>query len=125
MCDRCRASLASCQPIPPSPQLAKAVPSLAHRAGIERGQAKPICCALTLTILLQLLRVLRVRAVALLPAQRRREEVFSNHPFPDGAKTFPARFQIPAQPAYARELLLRQPVCRAIPPPEVRWEKMA
>lgn len=65
--------------------------------GVGRGQAEPICWALTLTVLLQLLRVLGVRAVALLPAQRRREEVFSNHPFPDGAKTFTASFQIPAR----------------------------
>jgi len=51
--------------------------------------------------------------------------VFSNHPFPDGAKTFTASFQIPAQPAYVRELPPRQPANRAIPLPEVRWEMMA
>jgi len=103
----------------------KATPLLMHRAGIWRGEAEPTCWALTLTVLLQLLRVLGVRAVALLPAQRRREEVFSNHPFPDGAKTFTASFQIPAQPAYVRELPPRQPANRAIPLPEVRWEMMA
>lgn len=88
------------------PLLAKADPL--HGAGVWRGQAESICWALTLTILLQLLRVLGVGVVALLPAQRRREEVFSNHPFPDGAKTFTANFQIPAQPAYAREPSLWQ-----------------
>lgn len=51
--------------------------------------------------------------------------MFSNHPFPDEAKTFTASFQIPAQTAYARELPLWQPASRAIPPPEVQWEKMA
>lgn len=98
------------------PLLAKAAPW--HETGIGRGQAESICWALTLTILLQLLCVLRVGVVALLPAQRRREEVFSNHPFPDGAKIFTANFQIPAQTAYAREPSLWQPACRAIPPPE-------
>lgn len=51
--------------------------------------------------------------------------MFSNHPFPDGAKTFTANFQIPAQTASARESSLWQPVHRAIPPPEVQWEEMA
>lgn len=37
--------------------------------------------------------------------------MFSNHPFPDGAKTSTANFQIPAQPAYAREPSLQQPLC--------------
>lgn len=46
--------------------------------------------------------------------------MFSNHPFPDGAKTFTANFHIPAQTAYAREPSLWQPVCRAIPLPEAQ-----
>lgn len=100
-------------------------PCLVHGTGVGTGQAEPVCWALTLTVLLQLLCILGVRAVALLPAQRRREELFSNHPFPDGAKTFTASFQIPAQMAYTRELPLQQPASRAIPLPEVRWEKMA